>query len=50
MEDWQGCLAPQCQNALASARALVLQRGGAAITVEDFLLALLDGCHSLSRF
>jgi hypothetical protein len=50
MEDWQGCLAPQCQSALASARTSVLQRGGAAITVEDFLLALLDSCHSLSRF
>jgi hypothetical protein len=50
MEDWQGCLAPQCQNALANARALVLKRGGAAITVEDFLLALLDSCQSLSRF
>jgi len=50
MDDWQGCLAPQCQNALANARALVLQRGGAAITVEDFLLALLDSCHTLSHF
>jgi hypothetical protein len=50
MEDWQGCLAPQCQNALANARALVLKRGGAAITVEDFLLALLDSCHNLSHF
>ena len=50
MEDWQGCLSPQCQNALANARDLVLQRGGAAITVEDFLLALLDTCPTLSRF
>jgi len=50
MDDWQGCLAPQCQNALANARVLVLQRGGAAITVEDFLLALLDSCHTLSHF
>jgi hypothetical protein len=50
MEDWQGCLAPQCQNALANARGLVLKRGGAAITVEDFLLALLDSCQSLIRF
>ncbi|MEH6357024.1 MAG: hypothetical protein V7760_13520 [Marinobacter sp.] len=50
MEDWQGCLAPQCQNALANARDLVLQRGGAAITVEDFLLALLDTCSTLTHF
>jgi len=50
MDDWQGCLALQCQNALASARDLVLERGGAAITVEDFLLALLGGCSTLSHF
>ena len=50
MEDWQGCLAPQCQNALANARDLVLERGGAAITVEDFLLALLGSCSKLRHF
>lgn len=43
MEDWQGCLSPLCQTALQRARDSVAQRGGYAITVEDFLLALLDG-------
>ncbi|MDL0430287.1 Clp protease N-terminal domain-containing protein [Marinobacter sp. TBZ242] len=43
MEDWQGCLSPLCQTALQRARDSVAHRGGYAITVEDFLLALLDG-------
>lgn len=43
MEDWQGCLSPLCQTALQRARDNVAQRGGYAITVEDFLLSLLDG-------
>lgn len=42
MEDWQGCLSPLCQTALQDARHHVLDRGGRAITVEDFLLALID--------
>lgn len=50
MEDWQGCLTPQCQTALLSARDHVDRRGGTAITVEDFLLALLDASPSASRF
>src|SRR5699024_10573121 len=50
MEDWQGCLAPQCQTALLQARDDVYLRGGAAITVEDFLLALLDSSPSVSHF
>lgn len=50
MEDWQGCLAPQCQTALLQARNDVYLRGGAVITVEDFLLALLDSSPSVSHF
>ncbi|MDN6319821.1 MAG: hypothetical protein L0J77_08645 [Marinobacter sp.] len=50
MEDWQGCLAPQCQAALLNAREDVDRRGGTVITVEDFLLALLDSSPSASRF
>ncbi|MBS3805599.1 MAG: hypothetical protein KGY54_13715 [Oleiphilaceae bacterium] len=50
MDDWQGCLSPQCQTALQAARADVLERGGAAITAEDFLLALIDGDTSVARF
>lgn len=50
MEDWQGCLAPQCQAALLCAREDVDRRGGTVITVEDFLLALLDSSPSASRF
>lgn len=50
MEDWQGCLAPQCQTALLSARKDVDHRGGAVITVEDFLLALLDSSLSARQF
>lgn len=42
MEDWQGCLSPLCQTALQESRRHVLDRGGHAITVEDFLLALID--------
>jgi len=50
MEDWQGCLDPQCQTALLRARDNVRGRGGAAITVEDFLLALLDTNPSITRY
>ncbi|MGF2736066.1 hypothetical protein [Marinobacter sp. DUT-1] len=50
MEDWQGCLDPQCQTALLRARDNVSGRGGAAITVEDFLLALLDTDPSIIRY
>ncbi|WP_417517375.1 hypothetical protein [Marinobacter sp.] len=50
MEDWQGCLTPQCQAALLSARDDVDRRGGAVITVEDFLLALLDCSPCASNF
>ena len=42
MEDWQGCLSPLCQTALQGARQHVRDRDGHAITVEDFLLALLE--------
>ncbi|MCG2580385.1 MAG: hypothetical protein KA296_05860 [Marinobacter sp.] len=50
MEDWQGCLSPFCQTALQRARDHVTQRGGFAITVEDFLLALLEGESVVSDF
>lgn len=50
MEDWQGCLSPLCQTALQRARDSVAQRGGYAITVEDFLLALLDGEPAICEF
>ncbi|PXX89154.1 hypothetical protein DIT71_16410 [Marinobacter vulgaris] len=50
MEDWQGCLSPLCQTALQRARDSVAQRGGHAITVEDFLLALLDGEPAICEF
>lgn len=50
MEDWQGCLSPRCQTALQQARANVLERGGSAITVEDFLLALVEGEPSATGF
>lgn len=50
MDDWQGCLSPQCQSALVSARESVNRRGGAVITVEDFLLSLLESCPPISRF
>ncbi|GGE80181.1 hypothetical protein GCM10011533_35770 [Streptosporangium jomthongense] len=50
MEDWQGCLTPQCQTALLSARDHVNRRGGTVITAEDFLLALLDASPSASQF
>ncbi len=48
MEDWQGCLSPLCQTALQDARRHVLDRGGQAITVEDFLLALIDCAPGLT--
>ena len=50
MEDWQGCLSPLCQTALQRARDSVAQRGGYAITLEDFLLALLDGEPAICAF
>ncbi|MDO6823691.1 hypothetical protein [Marinobacter sp. 1_MG-2023] len=50
MEDWQGCLTPQCQAALLSARDDVDRRGGAVITVEDFLLALLECSPCITGF
>ena len=50
MEDWQGCLSPECQTALLLAREQVTRRGGSVITVEDFLLALLDAISALPPF
>ncbi|MGM0953468.1 MAG: hypothetical protein ACQEW7_10870 [Pseudomonadota bacterium] len=50
MEDWQRCLAPECQAALLLARDNVSRRGGYVITVEDFLLALLDANPVISPF
>ncbi|WP_404363686.1 hypothetical protein [Marinobacter sp.] len=50
MDDWQGCLTPRCQGALQQARTSVLGRGGMAITIEDFLLALLDSDPSVLPF
>jgi hypothetical protein len=50
MEDWQGCLSPDCQTALQSARTSVIRRGGCAITLEDFLLSMLDEIPALCRF
>ena len=50
MEDWQGCLAPQCQQALVQARENVAGRGGSVITAEDFLLALLDVAAPVAPF
>lgn len=50
MEDWQGCLSPACQNALQSARSSIIRRGGYAITLEDFLLAMLEEIPELCRF
>ncbi|MDY6797303.1 MAG: hypothetical protein SVX28_00935 [Pseudomonadota bacterium] len=50
MEDWQGCLSPLCQSALQAARDHVARRGGYAITVEDFLLELLDADAQLCAF
>lgn len=50
MEDWQGCLSPLCQTALQQAKKHVLDRGGLAITVEDFLLALIDSDVSITSF
>ena len=50
MEDWQGCLDPQCQTALMHARESVERRGGSVITVEDYLLALLDSDPGITRF
>ncbi len=50
MEDWQGCLSPLCQTALQRARDHVTHRGGFAITVEDFLLALVEGESVVAGF
>ncbi|WP_372966244.1 hypothetical protein [Marinobacter sp.] len=50
MEDWQGCLEPQCQHALVVARKHVASRGGSVITAEDFLLALLDIVGPIAPF
>jgi hypothetical protein len=50
MDDWQGCLDPQCQTALLRARESVERRGGSVVTVEDYLLALLDSAPSIARF
>ena len=50
MEDWQGCLDPQCQTALVRARDSVEHRGGSVVTVEDYLLALLDSGPVIARF
>ncbi|HAC27790.1 MAG TPA: hypothetical protein DCX68_02120 [Marinobacter hydrocarbonoclasticus] len=50
MEDWQGCLSPECQTALLMARENVGRRGGSVITAEDFLLALLDAIPAIPPF
>ncbi len=50
MDDWQECLSPLCQTALQHARNNVLDRGGLAITVEDYLLALMDSVPSITAF
>ena len=50
MEDWQGCLSPLCQTALQAARDSVMGRGGYAVTVEDFILAMLDHVPELRQF
>ena len=50
MDEWQGCLAPQCQTALVRARESVERRSGSVITVEDYLLALLDSQPAIARF
>lgn len=50
MEEWQGCLSPLCQRALVQARDEVRARDGYAITVEDFLLALLHGEAAIRTF
>lgn len=50
MDDWLGCLNPQCQTALVRARDSVNRRGGTVITVEDYLLALLDEAPSITRY
>ncbi|MDO3722695.1 hypothetical protein QVZ43_13295 [Marinobacter sp. chi1] len=50
MEDWQGCLSPECQVALVQARDGVHQRGGSVVTAEDYLLALLESCTSVTAF
>ncbi|MFV8570579.1 hypothetical protein ACNQ6O_05120 [Marinobacter sp. SBS5] len=50
MEDWQGCLEPQCQQALLVARDNVEKRGGSVITAEDFLLAMLDVIEPIALF
>ncbi|MBR9870872.1 MAG: hypothetical protein GYB26_07020 [Gammaproteobacteria bacterium] len=50
MEDWQGCLEPQCQQALLVARDSVDKRGGSVITAEDFLLAMLDVIEPIAPF
>ncbi|MDI9245088.1 hypothetical protein [Marinobacter sp. CHS3-4] len=50
MEDWQGCLSPACQAALQNARDSVIRRGGYAVTIEDFLLSMLDEIPTLNRF
>ena len=50
MEDWQQCLAPECQTALLLARDTVARHGGYVITAEDFLLALLDAIPAITPF
>ncbi|WP_228289077.1 P-loop NTPase family protein [Marinobacter salinisoli] len=50
LEDWQGCLSPECQLALVQARDRVHERGGTVVTVEDYLLALLDSCAATTGF
>ena len=50
MDDWQGCLTPECQTALVHAHRQVEQRGGAVVTIEDFLLSLLETVGTVPRF
>ncbi|OEY67019.1 hypothetical protein [Marinobacter sp. X15-166B] len=50
MNSWQECLSPQCQVVLQRTREQVVQRGGYAITVEDFLLMLIEYDPEIPRF
>ena len=50
MEDWQGCLSPLCQAALRDACDSVSDRGGYAVTIEDYLLSLLQEAPELRHF
>ncbi len=50
MEDWLQELEPLAQQSLQKARKAVECRGGGVVSVEDYLLALLEHHPSLSSF